>query len=189
MPNDRPRCDWGSEDPLMIDYHDTVWGVPQHDDRTLFEFLLLEGAQAGLSWLTILKRKDTYAEAFQHYDIERIAAYGEADTARLLADEGIIRNRAKVASAIRNANATLNVQREFGSFDAYVWSFVDGTPRRNAFDAMTQVPPETDVSKAMSRDLKERDFNFVGPTICYAFMQAVGMVNDHLTSCFRYGEV
>jgi len=163
--------------------------VPQHDDRTLFEFLLLEGAQAGLSWLTILKRKDSYAQAFHRYDIERIAAYGEADTVRLLADEGIIRNRAKVASAIRNAKATLELQREFGSFDAYLWSFVGGAPKRNAIEAMSQIPSESDESKALSRDLKQHDFNFVGPTICYAFMQAIGMANDHLTGCFRYNQV
>ncbi len=183
------RCDWGSGDPLMLDYHDRDWGVPVHDDRVLFEFLLLEGAQAGLSWLTILRRRDTYRAAFDGYDVERIAAYGDADVARLLADEGIIRNRAKVRAAIQNAAATLEVQREFGSLDAFLWRFVDGNPRRNSFTALSEMQAETDESKAMSRELKRRGFSFVGPTICYAFMQATGMVNDHVVSCFRYDEV
>ena len=183
------RCEWGSGDPLLLDYHDRDWGVPVHDDRLLFEFLLLEGAQAGLSWLTILRRRDTYRAAFDGYDIERIAGYGEADVARLLADEGIIRNRAKVAAAIKNAAATLEVQREFGSLDAFLWRFVGGEPRRNAFAALSEMQAETDQSKTMSRELKLRGFSFVGPTICYAFMQATGMVNDHVVSCFRYDEV
>ncbi len=183
------RCEWGSDNPLMIEYHDRDWGVPVHDDRALFEFLLLEGAQAGLSWLTILRRRDTYRAAFDGYDIERIAAYGDADVARLLADEGIIRNRAKVRAAIQNAAATLEVQREFGSLDAFLWRFVGGEPRRNAFTALSEMQAETDESKAMSRELKRRGFSFVGPTICYAFMQATGMVNDHVVSCFRYDQV
>ena len=183
------RCDWGAGDALMLDYHDREWGVPVHDDRELFEFLLLEGAQAGLSWLTILRRRDTYRAAFDGYDVERIAAYGDADVARLLADEGIIRNRAKVASAIRNAAATLELQHEFGSLDAFVWRFVGGEPRRNAFTALSEMQAETEESKAMSQELKRCGFSFVGPTICYAFMQATGMVNDHVVSCFRYDEV
>ena len=173
----------------MLDYHDRDWGVPVHDDRVLFEFLLLEGAQAGLSWLTILRRRDSYRAAFDGYDVERIAVYGDADVARLLADEGIIRNRAKVRGAIRNAAATLELQREFGSLDAFLWRFVGGEPRRNAFTALSEMHAETEESKAMSRELKRRGFSFVGPTICYAFMQATGMVNDHVVSCFRYEEV
>ena len=184
-----PRCEWAGDDPLMLEYHDRVWGVPAHDDRVLFEFLLLEGAQAGLSWLTVLRRREGYAAAFEGFDVERVARYGEADAARLLADEGIIRNRAKVASAIRNAGALLAVREELGSFDAYIWSFVGGEPRRNAFATMGDLPAETEESRAMSRDLKRRGFNFVGPTICYAFMQATGMVNDHLVGCFRREQV
>ena len=183
------RCEWGSGDALMLAYHDREWGVPVHDDRVLFEFLLLEGAQAGLSWLTILRRRETYRAAFEGYDIERIAAYGEADSARLLADAGIIRNRAKVRAAIANAAAALDVQSEFGSLDAYLWQFVGGEPRRNACTSLAEMQAETDESRAMSRDLKQRGFSFVGPTICYAFMQATGMVNDHTVSCFRYDEV
>lgn len=184
----RPRCDWGAH-PLMVAYHDSEWGVPLHDERGLFEFLLLEGAQAGLSWLTILKRRETYRAAFDGYDIARVAAYDDADRQRLLADPGIIRNRAKVAAAIDNAGAFLDVQAECGSFDRYIWDFVDGAPRQNAFTSMAELPASTDQSKALSRDLKQRGFRFVGPTICYAFMQATGMVNDHLTACFRHAQV
>ena len=185
----RPRCDWAIHDPLLLTYHDREWGVPQHNDRALFEFLLLEGAQAGLSWLTILRRREGYRKAFDGFSAERIATYGDSDVKRLLADEGIVRNRAKVAAAIRNAGAALQVQRQLGSLDAYLWRFVDGVPRRNAFTSLSEMPAETEESHAMSRDLKRRGFSFVGPTICYAFMQAVGMVNDHIVSCFRYREL
>ncbi len=188
--DDRPRCDWTTGgDTLMLAYHDLEWGVPLHDDRALFELLTLEGAQAGLSWATILKRRDTYRVAFEGFDIPRIAAYGDPEVARLLADPGIIRNRAKVHATIANARGTLDVQREFGSLDAYLWSFVGGAPRRNEFNSLSELPPETDVSRALSKDLRKRGFSFVGPTIMYAFMQATGLVNDHLVTCFRYAEV
>ena len=177
------RCEWPGDDQLMLSYHDEVWGVPQHDDRTLFEFLTLEGAQAGLSWRTILYRQKGYRAAFEGWDIARIAAYGEADVARLLADPGIIRNRSKVAATIDNAAAALEAQREFGSLDACLWRFVDGAPIRNEFQVVGDLPAETDLARAMSKDLKKRGFRFVGPTICYAFMQATGMVNDHLVTC------
>ena len=184
------RCGWaGSDDPLMLDYHDRDWGVPVHDDRMHFEMLILEGAQAGLSWRTILGRRETYRVAFANFDPARVAKFGEADRERLLQDEGIIRNRAKVASAVRNAAAFLEVQAERGSFDDYVWEFVGGAPRRNGFRALSELPPETEQSKALSKDLKARGFNFVGPTICYAYMQSVGLVNDHTLDCFRYAEV
>ena len=183
------RCDWTGDDPLMLRYHDEEWGVPVHDDRHLFELLILEGAQAGLSWQTILRRRETYRAAFDDFDIDRVAAYGDADRERLLADPGIIRNRAKVAAAIANAQAAQAAIAEFGSLDAFLWELAGGATRRNAFTALAELPAETDVSKAMSRELKRRGFGFVGPTICYAFMQSAGMVNDHLVSCFRYGEV
>lgn len=179
------RCPWCGDDPLYVRYHDEEWGVPCHDDRKLFEFLTLEGAQAGLSWITILRKRENYRRAFTNFDVEAIARYGEADVARLLADPGIVRNRLKIGAAIDNAKAALAVREEFGSLDAYLWSFVDGRPIINHWHSLTQVPAETDVSRAMSRDLKRRGFRFVGPTIMYAFMQAVGMVDDHLISCFR----
>ncbi len=182
------RCAWAAT-PLGIAYHDAEWGVPLHDDRALFEFLILEGAQAGLSWELILNRRESYREAFDGFDPAIVAAYDDAKAAELLANPGIVRNRQKVASAIGNARAFLDVQREFGSFDAYVWGFVDGTPIRNAWQSMDQVPATTPLSESMSRDLRRRSFRFVGPTICYAFMQATGMVNDHTTDCFRYGQV
>jgi DNA-3-methyladenine glycosylase I len=185
----RPRCEWPGDDALMIAYHDDVWGVAQHDDRVLFEFLTLEGAQAGLSWRTILYRQEGYRSAFADWDIERIAGYDDADVARLLADPGIIRNRAKVAATIGNAIAALAVQQEFGSLDALLWRFVDGAPIRNEFKNIGDLPAETDRARAMSKDLKKRGFRFVGPTICYAFMQATGMVNDHVVGCFRWAEV
>ncbi|MEZ4501263.1 MAG: DNA-3-methyladenine glycosylase I [Dehalococcoidia bacterium] len=184
------RCAWSDGgDALMLAYHDEEWGVPLHDDRALFELLTLEGAQAGLSWSTILKRREGYRRAFEGFDIARIAAYGDADAARLLEDAGIIRNRAKVRATIANARATLEVQREHGSLDSYLWGLVGGAPRRNEFASMAELPAETDDSKRMSRELKKRGFGFVGPTICYAFMQASGMVNDHELTCFRYSEV
>lgn len=183
------RCPWAGTDPLYVAYHDQEWGVPVHDDRTLFEFLILEGAQAGLSWSTILKKRDNYRRAFDGFDPRVVAAYNEAKVAELLADAGIVRNRAKIASAIGNARAFLAIQEEFGSFDAYVWRFVDGRPIQNHWQSLSEVPAETAESRALSKDLKRRGFRFVGPTIIYAFMQAVGMVNDHLVSCFRYGEL
>ncbi len=183
------RCAWVGDDPLYLAYHDEEWGVPVHDDRRLFEMLILEGAQAGLSWLTILRRREGYRRAFDGFDAERVARYGEKETAALLADPGIIRNRAKVAAAIANARAVLAVREELGSLDRLLWSFVGGAPRRNRRKIPTELPPETPESQAMSRELKRRGFAFVGPTICYAFMQACGLVNDHLTSCFRYRQV
>src|SRR5580704_12389568 len=185
MSKDISRCPW-PVDPLYIAYHDTEWGVPLHDDRTLFEFLVLEGAQAGLSWHIILKKRGNYREAFDHFDPQKVAHYNAAKVASLLANPGIVRNRLKIAAAVRNAKAFLAVQEEFGSFDRYIWRFVDGKPRVNSRKSPRQVPAKTAESDAMSKDLKARGFNFVGSTICYAFMQAVGVVNDHLVRCFRY---
>ena len=182
------RCPW-ARDALMIDYHDREWGVPLHDDQALFEFLILEGAQAGLSWATIRRKRPAYRAAFDGFDARKIARYSEKKTAALLADAGIVRNRLKVAAAVRNAQAFLAVQKEFGSFDAYIWSFTGGRPRQNAWRRMVDVPARTPESDAMSKDLKKRGFTFVGSTICYAFMQATGMVNDHLTTCFRRAAV
>jgi DNA-3-methyladenine glycosylase I len=182
------RCTWPSN-PLSIRYHDEEWGVPQHDDRTLFEFLILEGAQAGLNWDTILQKRENYRAAFDQFDPERIARYDRRKQQSLLRNPGIIRNRLKVASAVRNAKAFLDVQKEFGSFDRYIWQFVGGKPRINAWRPGLKLPASTPESDAMSKDLKKRGFNFVGSTICYAFMQAVGMVNDHWVSCFRYAQV
>jgi DNA-3-methyladenine glycosylase I len=179
------RCTWPS-DELSILYHDREWGVPQHDDRVLFEFLILEGAQAGLSWDTILRKRENYRAAFDGFDARKIARYDHRKTQQLLRDGGIVRNRLKVASAIRNANAFLAVQKEFGSFDAYVWQFVGGKPLVNARRLGRRIPARTVQSDAMSKDLKQRGFNFTGSTICYAFMQATGMVNDHAIECFRY---
>ncbi len=173
----------------MRAYHDEEWGVPQHDDRVLFEFLILEGAQAGLSWETILRKRDNYRRAFDGFDARRIARYGEAKVAKLLADEGIVRNRLKIAAAVRNAQCFLDVQREFGSFDRYIWQFVGGRSIDGARASMKEVPASTPESDAMSRDLKRRGFKFVGSTICYAYMQATGMVNDHVAGCFRYREI
>lgn len=183
------RCDWAGSDPLYLAYHDSEWGVPVHDDRLLFEFLVLEGAQAGLSWLTILRKRDGYRRAFAGLDPAKVARFGARQTTRLLADPGIVRNRQKVASAIGNAAAFLAVREEFGSFAAYQWSFVGGAPRQNAWRSITEIPAQTPESVAMSKDLVRRGFRFVGPTICYAHMQAVGMVNDHLVSCFRWREL
>lgn len=170
----------------MIRYHDEEWGVPAHDDQTLFEFLILEGAQAGLSWSTILNKRDSYRRAFEGFDPERVARYDRRKMDRLLRDPGIVRNKLKIASAIANAKAFLRIQEEFGTFDRYIWQFVDGKPRRNAPHSPKQVPARSPDSDAMSKDLKHRGFNFVGSTICYAFMQAVGMVNDHVVDCFRF---
>ena len=181
------RCSWVGSDPLYIQYHDTEWGRPLHNDRRLFEFLILEGAQAGLSWLTILKKRDNYRLAFDDFDPRTVAGYDEARIEQLLTDSGIIRNRLKITAAVHNARAFLKVQQEFGRFDSYIWRYVGGRPIRNAWKTIAEIPSQTDVSAAMSRGLKERGFKFVGPTICYAFMQAVGMVNDHTTDCFCYG--
>lgn len=183
------RCDWPGADPLYVAYHDSEWGVPVHDDKKLFEFLILEGAQAGLSWITILRKRENYRAAFDDFDPEKVAQYGERDIARLLANEGIVRNRLKIRSAVKNAMAFLNIQEEFGSFDSYSWAFVDGVPLLNQFQTMAEIPASTQASEALSKDLKTRGFNFVGPTIIYAHMQAVGMVNDHVMSCFRRSEV
>ena len=182
------RCFWARTE-LMISYHDQEWGVPCHDDRALFEFLILEGAQAGLSWETILKKRENYRAAFDRFEPRKVARYEERKVKRLLADAGIIRNRLKIASAILNARAFLEVQNEFGSFDAYIWRFVGGRPRKNAWKTRSEIPARTEESDAMNKDLRKRGFKFVGSTICYAFMQAVGMVNDHTVDCFRYSEV
>lgn len=189
MSADLVRCGWASSDPLNLEYHDHEWGSPSHDDRHLFEMLILEGAQAGLSWITILRKRPAYRIAFDNFDPEKIARYTEKKVAKLLDNAGIIRNRAKVNAAIDNAKAFLQVREEFGSFDKYIWQFVGGRPKINKWKRMGTVPAETKESHAMSKDLKKRDFRFVGPTICYAFMQATGMVNDHLVDCFRYHEV
>jgi DNA-3-methyladenine glycosylase I len=183
------RCEWTGDDPLMVQYHDTEWGVPKHDDRRLFESLVLDGAQAGLSWATILRKRENYRKAFDGFDPELVARYDDAKVAELLSDAGIVRNRQKIASAIENAKALGLVGREFGSFDAYLWAFVGGKPIKNAWKSLEQLPAKTEESEAMSKDLRKRGFKFVGPTICYAFMQAEGMVNDHLVDCFRYDEV
>ena len=183
------RCAWGASDPLYVPYHDDEWGVPLHDDGRLFEMLVLEGAQAGLSWLTILRRREAYRRAFDRFDPQAVARYGPHEVERLLADAGIIRNRLKIDSAINNARAFLEVQEKFGSFDRYVWRFVDGAPTQNAWTKHEEVPAQTPVSNALSKDLRKRGFTFVGPTICYAHMQATGMVNDHLVGCFRHREV
>jgi DNA-3-methyladenine glycosylase I len=183
------RCLWADRDPLYTRYHDDEWGVPLHNDRRLFEFLVLEGAQAGLSWITILRKRPTYRAAFARFDPRAVARFGARDVRRLLADEGIVRNRLKIDAAIANARAFLAVQDEHGSFDRYIWSFTDGRPIVNRWKRMADVPAETDASRAMSKDLRRRGFKFVGPTICYAFMQAVGMVNDHVTTCFRHQEL
>ena len=183
------RCQWASGDERTIRYHDEEWGVPVHDDRRLFEFLILEGAQAGLSWDTILNKRENYRSAFDQFDVRRVAAYDRRKMQRLLKDPGIVRNRLKISSAVGNANAFLRVAEEFGSFDRYIWRFVGGKPRVNSRKSPGQVPAKTEESDVMSKDLKARGFNFVGSTICYAFMQAVGMVNDHLVKCFRYEAV
>lgn len=183
------RCAWAGDDPLYLDYHDREWGVPVVDDRKLFEFLVLEGAQAGLSWITILRKRENYRRAFDGFDVHQVAKYGKKDVARLLGDAGIVRNRLKVASAIRNAEAFMAVQEEFGSFSKYIWSFVGNRVIQNSWSSMKNLPAKTELSDAISRDLKRRKFNFVGSTIIYAHMQATGMVNDHIVGCFRYREL
>jgi DNA-3-methyladenine glycosylase I len=185
---DKQRCTWarGSSDPMLA-YHDTEWGVPCHDDRALFELLTLEGAQAGLSWNTILNKRENYRRAFDNFDFERVAAYTDADIARLLSDAGIVRNRLKIASTISNAAAILRLREEFGSFDAYLWRFIGGSPKVNSPRSIRDLPSSTPESDALSKDLRKRGFRFAGSTICYAFMQATGLVNDHEVGCFRRG--
>lgn len=185
---DKVRCSWAEGNQLEKDYHDTEWGVPVHDDKVLFEFLILEGAQAGLSWLTILNKREGYREALDGFDIHEISKYSETKIAELLANPGIVRNKLKVNSTIVNARLFIDVQKEFGSFDAYIWQFVGGKPIINAWENASQVPVSTMESDAMSKDLKKRGFKFIGTTICYAYMQAMGMVNDHAKDCFRYGK-
>jgi len=185
----RRRCPWSLSSAQYLRYHDEEWGVPVHDDARLFEFLILEGAQAGLSWSTILNKRDNYRRAFAGFDPAKVARFGARDVKRLMTDAGIVRNRLKIESAIGNARAFLEVRREFGSFDAYLWRFVDGSPLQNARRSMSEVPARTPLSDAISKDLKRRGFRFVGSTIVYATMQAVGMVNDHLTSCFRRAQL
>ena len=189
MSAERQRCPWCGDDPLYVAYHDREWGVPIHDERIHFEFLTLEGAQAGLSWATILKRRDGYRSAFAGFDPHIVARMDDSDVNRLLTDKRIIRNRAKIRSAISNAQAFLQVTREFGTFDAYIWRFVGGRPVQNNWTSLDQVPVTTPVAEQLSKDLKSRGFSFVGPTIIYAHMQAIGLVNDHLVSCFRHGEL
>jgi DNA-3-methyladenine glycosylase I len=185
----RTRCTWGDSHPLYVIYHDEEWGVPQHDDRALFELLVLEGAQAGLSWLTVLKKRASYRAAFDNFDAQQIAGYGSEKIAELMANPGIIRNRRKIEAAIGNARAFLAVQQEFKTFDSYIWGLAGGRPKVNAWRALSEIPAQTPEAAALSKDLLKRGFKFVGPTICYAFMQATGMVNDHLVSCFRYAEL
>jgi DNA-3-methyladenine glycosylase I len=187
-PDERQRCSWATT-PAMIAYHDAEWGVPQHDDRVLFEFLILEGAQAGLSWSTILAKREAYRRAFSNFNPKSIARYDAPKLKQLMANAGIVRNRLKISSAVQNARAFLAVQKQFGTFDAYIWQFVGGKPIVNALSTSSQIQARTEESDRMSRDLLKRGFKFVGPTICYAFMQAVGMVNDHLVTCFRYAEI
>ncbi|HET9264084.1 MAG TPA: DNA-3-methyladenine glycosylase I [Vicinamibacterales bacterium] len=189
MQPDKIRCSWAGADPLYVSYHDHEWGVPLHDDQRLFEMLILEGAQAGLSWITVLRKRDAYRKAFDRFDAGRVARYGIDRIERLMKEEGIIRNRLKIEAAVKNARTFLDVQRESGSFDAYIWQFVGGRPKQNARRTMKEVPATSPESDAMSRDLKKRGFTFVGSTICYAFMQATGMVNDHVVDCFRYRAV
>ena len=186
--NELKRCPWAKGEEYVL-YHDKEWGVPVHDDRLLFEFLILEGAQAGLSWATILKKRDNYRKAFDQFDPARVAKYGKKKQASLLGDAGIVRNRLKIESAISNAKAFLAVQDEFASFDNFIWNFIDGKPKQNSWRLLSELPAHTPDSDAMSKELKRRGFRFVGSTICYAFMQAVGMVNDHLVECFRYKQL
>ena len=183
------RCAWCGNDPLYVQYHDTEWGVPEHRDEKLFEFLLLEGAQAGLSWITVLRKREQYRRVFDQFDYNRIAAYDEKKVAELLQDPGIIRNRLKVASAVSNAQAFQRIQAAYGSFDAYIWRFVDGRPLKNSWHSIAEVPAVTPVAEKVSKDLAKHGFRFVGPTICYAYMQAIGMVNDHTTDCFRHRQI
>ena len=183
------RCSWCGDDSLYIRYHDKEWGVPNHNDRKLFEFLILEGAQAGLSWITILRKREAYRKAFDNFDFNKVANYNERKIQSLLKDEGIVRNRLKIRSAVQNANAFLKIRDEFDTFNKYIWEFVDGKPIRNKWKSIKQIPARTELSDKLSKDLKQRGFTFVGSTICYAHMQATGMVNDHTVDCFRYQEL
>ena len=183
------RCAWPNDNQFMINYHDHDWGVPLHDDTRIFEFMVLDAFQAGLSWLTILKKRENFRKAFEHYDVKKIATYGEEDFNRLMNDAGIIRNRAKINSAIENAKQYLKVQQEFGSFDAYIWHFTDGNIIINGWQSMKEIPAKSDLSDRISKDLQKRGFKFVGSTIIYAFLQAMGIVNDHTTDCFRYDDL
>lgn len=183
------RCSWASDNPLLGEYHDKEWGVPAHDDRRLFEFLVLEGAQAGLSWETVLKKRENFRKAFDNFDAAKISNYKDEDVKRLLTDPSIIRNRLKVRATIVNAQKFLEIQKEFGTFDKYIWQYVGGIPINNRFKSLSELPAKTKQSEAMSKDLRRRGFKFVGATICYAFMQAVGMINDHTIDCFRYNEI
>ncbi|MEX0999583.1 MAG: DNA-3-methyladenine glycosylase I [Thermodesulfobacteriota bacterium] len=183
------RCDWSGAEPIYVDYHDKEWGVPVHDDRMHFEMIILDGAQAGLSWITILKRRDSYREAFDNFDAVKVSRYDDKKVEKLLTNPGIIRNRLKVNSAVKNAQAFLKIQEEFGSFDDYIWQFVNHKTIQNKWKKMAELPAKTAESDAMSKDLKKRGFSFVGSTICYAYMQAAGMINDHTADCFRYKEV
>lgn len=185
----KQRCKWAGTDLLYIEYHDNEWGIPLHDDRKLFELLILEGMQAGLSWITILKKRQNYRKAFNNFDAEQIAGYDSNKIVQLLSNKEIVRNKLKIEAAVQNARAFLSVQKEFGSFDTYIWRFIDGKPIKNAWKTHEEIPSKTDESIGVSIDLKKRGFKFAGPTICYAFMQAVGMVNDHVVDCFRYHEI
>ncbi len=185
----KTRCEWCGSDPQYVAYHDDEWGVPVHDDRLLFEFLILEGAQAGLSWLTILKKRENYKKAFHDFDCERIANYTETDITRLLSNSGIVRNRLKIASSIKNSRGVLAIKEKYETLDSYLWRYVEGVPRKNAWNSHAEIPTKTKESAAMSKDLKKRGLSFVGSTICYTFMQAVGMVNDHTTTCVRHKEI
>ena len=189
MAQEKKRCGWCGDDELYVDYHDREWGVPTHDDQKLFEMLILEGAQAGLAWITILRKREGYRKAFAGFDPKKVARFNDAKVARILENPGVVRNRLKVTSAVTNARAFLAIQKEFGSFDAYIWGFVGGKPRVNRFRSLADVPAETEQAEAMSRDMKKRGLKFVGPTICYALMQSIGMVNDHTTGCFRYRQL
>ncbi len=189
MPEKIKRCGWSASDPLYIKYHDKEWGVPLHDDKKLFEFLVLEGMQAGLSWFTILRKRENFRKAFSNFNPHAVARYNGKDVERLMKDSGIIRNRLKINAAISNAKAFLNIQKEFGSFDSYIWKFVNGRPIKNRWTSLAQLPAKTKLSDSMSEDLISKGFKFVGSTICYSHMQATGMVNDHLVSCFRYKQV
>lgn len=183
------RCEWANSNPLETEHHDVEWGVPVHDDRLLFEMLILESAQSGLSWATILKKRKGYLKAFDNFDVKKISKYTDKKIEKLLQDTSIVRHKQKINATIENAKQVLTIQNEYGSFDAYIWSFVEGKPIKNSWQYSSEVPASTSVSEAMSKDLKKKGFKFIGPTTCYAFMQAVGLVNDHLTSCYRYSEV
>jgi DNA-3-methyladenine glycosylase I len=189
MTDNKPRCEWCRGEEIYEKYHDKEWGVPLHSDRKLFEFLILEGAQAGLSWITILKKRKTYREVFDQFDFNKVAEYKEAKIQSLLKNPGIIRNKLKVNAAVKNANAFIKVRQEFGTFNKYIWQFTDGKTIQNQWKSLKDIPAETEISRTMSKDLKKRGFTFVGPTICYAFMQAIGMVNDHVVDCYRYKEL